>query len=60
MIVKKVIQLLDERTGIVIRTICFYKPKEFDKFIKDFNAMRYPGYSWRFKDIKKERIQEAN
>ena len=30
--------------------ICFYSPKEFDKFIKDFKEMRYPGYGWRYKD----------
>jgi hypothetical protein len=60
MIIKKVIQLLDEKTGDVVRTICFRNPKEFDEFIKGFNAMRYPGYSWKYKDIKKERIREAN
>jgi hypothetical protein len=60
MIIKKVIQLLDEKTGIVVRTISFHSPKEFDEFIKGFNAMRYPGYRWKYKDIKKERIREAN
>jgi len=47
---RKVIELLDEKTGDVVRTICFHNPKEFDKFIKDFKEMRYPGYSWRYKD----------
>ena len=47
---KKVIELFNEKTGDVVRTICFHNPKEFDKFIKDFKAMRYPGYGWRYKD----------
>ncbi len=47
---KKVIELFDEKTGIVIRTICFYNAKEFDKFVKDFKGMKYPGYGWRYKD----------
>ena len=29
---KKVIELFDEKTGSVIRTICFRSPKEFDEF----------------------------
>jgi hypothetical protein len=37
---KKVIELFDEKTEIIIRTICFHSPKEFDKFIKDFKEMR--------------------
>jgi hypothetical protein len=47
---KKVIELFDEKTGSVIRTISFYSPKEFDEFIKSFNEMRYPGYGWRYID----------
>jgi hypothetical protein len=47
---KKVIELFDEKTGEVVRTICFYHPKEFDEFTKDFKAMRYPGYVWRYRD----------
>ena len=47
---KKIIELFDEKTGRVIRTICFGNPKEFDKFKKDFKEMRYPVYGWRFKD----------
>ena len=43
---KKVIELFDEKTGSVVRSICFRSPKEFDKFIKDFKRMRYPGYGW--------------
>jgi len=37
---KKVIELFDEKTGDVIRTICFHSPKEFDKFVKGFKEMR--------------------
>jgi len=47
---KKIIELFDEKTGNVVRTICFGSPKEFDKFKKDFKEMRYPGYEWRYKD----------
>jgi hypothetical protein len=53
---KKVIELFDEKTGSVIRTICFRSPKEFDEFVKGFKEMRYPGYGWRYKDKRgKER-----
>ena len=55
---KKVIELFDEKTGGVVRTICFRSPKEFDKFIKDFKEMRYPGFGWRYKD--KERKKGEN
>jgi hypothetical protein len=40
---KKVIELFDEKTGNVVRTICFRSPKEFDE-------LRYPGYGWRYRD----------
>jgi hypothetical protein len=46
---KKVIELFDEKTGSVVRTICFRSPKEFEEFIKGFNEMRYPGYGWRYR-----------
>ena len=52
----KVIELFDEKTGDVVRTIYFHSPKEFDEFVKGFNEMRYPGYGWRYKD--KERTME--
>ena len=55
---KKVIELFNEKTGDVVRTICFRSPKEFDKFIKDFKEMRYPGFGWRYKD--KERKKGEN
>jgi hypothetical protein len=53
---KKVIKLFNEKTGEVVRTICFRNSKEFDKFTKGFKAMRYPGYVWRYsgKGKKKE------
>jgi hypothetical protein len=47
---KKVIELFDEKTGEVVRTICFRNPKVFDEFMKGFKEMRYPGYGWRYKD----------
>ena len=46
---KKVIELFDEKTGSLIRTICFHSPKEFNEFEKGFNEMRYPGYGWRYR-----------
>lgn len=55
---KKVIELFDEKTGGVVRTICFRSPKEFDEFIKGFKEMRYPGYAWRYSD--KSRKKEKN
>ena len=47
---KKVIELFDEKTGEVTRTICFRDSISFDEFLKGFNAMRYPGYGWRYRD----------
>jgi hypothetical protein len=46
---QKVIELFDEKTGCVVRTICFRSPKEFDEFVKGFKEMRYPGYDWRYR-----------
>ena len=43
----KVIELFDEKTGGVVRTIYLHSPKELDEFVKDFKEMRYPGYVWR-------------
>jgi len=55
---KKLIELFDEKTGDVVRIIRFRDLIAFDKFLKDFKAMRYPGYSWRYSDKgkKKEKI----
>ncbi len=52
----KKIELFDEKTGIVVRTIRFHNSISFDEFLKGFKAMRYPGYSWRYicKGEKKE------
>jgi hypothetical protein len=47
---KEVIELFDEKTGALVRTISFRSPREFDEFIKGFKEMRYPGYAWRYKD----------
>jgi hypothetical protein len=46
---KKVIELFDEKTGEVVRTICFRNSIAFDEFLKGFKAMRYPGYVWRYR-----------
>lgn len=52
---KQVIELFDEKTGEVVRVIRFRNPIEFNEFLKDFNAMRYPGYNWRYIDKGKRR-----
>ncbi|MBE3122818.1 MAG: hypothetical protein IMZ43_09435 [Thermoplasmata archaeon] len=52
---KEVIELFDEKTGGVVRTIYFRSPKEFDEFVKGFKAMRYPGYGWRYRDKEKKK-----
>jgi hypothetical protein len=46
---KKVIELFDEKTGKLVRRICFHSPKEFNEFEKGFKEMRYPGYGWRYR-----------
>ena len=50
---REVIELFDEKTGDVIRVIRFRNFIAFDEFLKDYKAMRYPGYSWRYKDTGK-------
>jgi len=52
---KVVIELFDEKTGEVIRSIHFRKPSEFYEFLKGFRVMRYPGYDWRYKDKRKKK-----
>ncbi len=52
---KVVIELFDEKTGDVVRVIRFRNSTAFDKFLKDFKAMRYPGYGWRYKDKGKKK-----
>ena len=44
---KAVIELFDEKTGEVVRSVRFHTPNEFNEFLKGFKAMRYPGYGWR-------------
>jgi hypothetical protein len=58
---KKIVELYDERSGKVIRTISFDTPKQFDAFLKDFQLMRYPGYQWRYKEraTKKQDVPSA-
>jgi hypothetical protein len=41
---KEVIELFDEKTGEVLRVIRFCNSIACDEFLKDFKAMRYPGY----------------
>ena len=45
---KESIELFDKKTGNVVRVIRFRNSIAFDKFLKDYKAMRYPGYSWRY------------
>jgi hypothetical protein len=49
------IELFDEKTGVVVRTIRFKNLISFDEFLKSFKAMRYPGYSWRYIDKGKKK-----
>lgn len=49
------IELFDEKTGVVVRTIRFRNSISFDEFLKSFKAMRYPGYSWRYIDKEKKK-----
>ena len=51
---KVVIELFDEKTGDVVRVIRFRNSIAFDEFLKDFKAMRYPGYGWRYRDKGKK------
>ena len=52
---REVIELFDEKTGDVVRVIHFHKLNEFNEFLKDFKAMSYPGYGWRYKDKGKKK-----
>ena len=51
---RETIELFDEKTNEIVRKIRFKNPKDFDKFLDDFNSMRYPGYRWRYVDKKKD------
>ncbi len=51
----EVIELFNEKTGEVVRLLRFSNSIAFDEFLKDFKAMRYPGYGWRYKEKKKEK-----
>ena len=57
---KPIIELFDEKTGSVIRTISLHSPKEFDEFITNFKGMRCPGYGWRYKNKGKKKKGENN
>jgi len=54
-----VIELFNEKTGEIVRKIRFRNSIAFNEFLKDFKAMRYPGYSWRYID-KRERSEKIN
>jgi len=47
---KKVVELFNEKTGEVVRVIRFRNSITFNDFLRDFKAMRYPGYGWRYRD----------
>ena len=51
---REVIELFDEKTGDVIRVIRFNNSIAFNEFLKDFKAMRYPCYGWRYMDEEKK------
>ena len=46
------IELFNEKTGEVVRELRCHNEQEFNEFLKGFNAMRYPGYGWRYKEKK--------
>ncbi len=46
---EKYIDILTKKWAIRFRS-----SKDFDKFLRDFSLMRYPGYRWRYVDKKKE------
>ena len=52
---KEVIELFDEKTGEVVRILRFRNSITFDEFLKNFKAMRYPGYGWRYIDKGKKK-----
>ena len=52
---REVIELFNEKTGEVVRAIRFGNSKAFEEFLKDFRAMRYPGYGWRYIDKGKKK-----
>ena len=52
------IELFNEKTGVVVRTIRFRNSISFDEFLKGFRAMRYPGYSWRYSIKGKKKKNE--
>ena len=52
---KKVVELINEKTGDVKRVIHFRNSNAFNDFLKDFKAMRYPNYSWRYIDTMKKK-----
>ncbi len=57
---KKVVELFNEKTGDVIRVIRFRNSITFQEFLKDFDAMRYPNYCWRYKEKKIEGIKKQS
>ena len=54
---KTIIELFTEKTGNVVRVIRFRKSKDFNEFLKDLGEMRYLGYGWRYKDIRRKRTK---
>ena len=56
---KEVIELFDEKTGKVVRVIRFKSRFDFDDFLEGFDAMRYPGYGWRYREKVKKKERKA-
>jgi hypothetical protein len=52
---KKVVELINEKTGEVKRVIRFSNLNAFKDFLIDFEAMRFPNYSWRYVDREKKK-----
>jgi len=57
---KKVVELFNEKTGEVVRVIRFRNILAFNDFLDAFNAMRYPGYGWRYVNKGKKQDSTSN
>jgi len=51
------IELLNEKTGEVVRIIRFRNKTDFDYFLNSFKSMRYPGFQWRYLKKPQRKIQ---
>ena len=55
---KKVVELFDDKTSKVVRTIRFHNSLAFEEFLRGYQAKRYPGYSWRFRERRSRKKKD--